>query len=209
MRTLVEVTAHPDGRLVHRAEGALAVRQTGIHAVHLAGTAAGPLDGDEVTVILQVMAGTKLSVRTVAASVVLAGTSRMVWEIEVGDGACLQLTPEPTVVTARADHRSEVRAALHADAHLLVAERVQLGRARERPGRWVGLLHVDRDERPLLRHQVALGPGSAGYDILEAPTALLSTLRVPDNAEAAVRDGCTVLPLAGGGTLTTELAPRL
>lgn len=209
MRTLVEVTAHPDGRLVYRAEGALAVRQTGIHTVHLAGTAAGPLDGDAVTVILRVLAGAKLHVRTVAASVVLAGTSRTVWELEVGEGACLQLTPEPTVVTARADHRSEVRAALHAGAHLLVTEQVQLGRVGEGPGRWVGLLHVDRDERPLLRHQVGLGLGSAGYDILEAPTALVSTLRVPDDAEAAVRGGCAVLPLAGGGTLTTELRVQL
>lgn len=209
MRTLVEVTAHPDGRLAHRAEGALAVRQTGIDAVHLAGTAAGPLDGDSVTVILRVLAGATLHVRTVAASVVLAGTSRTVWEIEVGEGACLQLTPEPTVVTARADHRSEVRAALHAGADLLVAERVKLGRVGEGPGRWVGLLHVDRNDRPLLRHEVRLGLGSAGYDLLEAPTALVSTLRVPDDAVAAVRGGCVILPLAGGGTLTTELRVQL
>jgi urease accessory protein len=209
VRTLVEVTAHPDGRLVHRAEGALAVRQTALHAVHLAGTAAGPLDGDEATVILRVLDGAELHVRTVAASVVLAGTSQTVWKVEVGEGAGLQLTPEPTVVTARANHRSEVRAALHPGAHLLVAERVQLGRVGEGPGRWEGLLHVDRDDRPLLRHQVGLGPGSAGHDILEAPTALVSTLRVPDDAEATVHGGCAVLPLAGGGTLSTELRVQL
>jgi urease accessory protein len=209
VRTLVEVTAHPDGRLVHRAEGALAVRQTGSHAVHLAGTAAGPLDGDEVRVVLRVLAGARLHVRTVAASVVLAGTSRAVWELEVAEGACLQLEPEPTVVTARAHHRSEVRAALHAGAGLVLTERVQLGRAAEGPGRWVGLLHIDRDGRPLLRHEVGLGPGSAGHDVLGAPTALVSTLRVPDDAAADVREGCAVLPLAGGGTLTTELRERL
>lgn len=209
MRTLVEVTAHADGRLVHHAEGALAVRQTGPRTLHLVGTAAGPLDGDEVRVVLRLHAGARWEVRTVAASVVLAGTSRTVWELEVDGDASLRLTPEPTVVTAHAQHRSEVRAVLDADAALLVTERVQLGRAGEDPGRWAGLLHVDRDGWPLLRHEVALGPGSPGQDVLGAPTALVSTLRVPDDAAADVRGGCVVLPLAGGGTLSTELRQRL
>lgn len=209
MRTLVHVTAHADGRLVHRSEGALAVRQTGDRTVYLAGTAAGPLDGDHARVVLRVLAGAKLQVRTVAASVVLAGTSRMVWELEVGDGACLEVLPEPTVVTEHAVHRNEVRAVLHVDAGLVLTERVQLGRAGERPGRWAGLLHVDRDGRPLLRHEVSLGPGSVTHDLLAAPTALVSRLRVPDDGGVGVVGNRVVLPLAGGASLTTELAATL
>lgn len=205
----MHVTAFADGRLVHRSEGALAVRQTGERALHLAGTAAGPLGGDEARVVLRVLAGAQLQVRTVAASVVLAGTSRMVWELDVGDGARLEVTPEPTVVTEHAVHRNEVHAVLHAGAGLVLTERVQLGRAGEQPGRWAGLLHVDRDGRPLLRHEVTLGPGSVNHDLLGAPTALVSRLRVPDDVGAGVIGNRVVLPLAGGASLTTELAATL
>lgn len=205
MRTLVHVTAHADGRIVHRAEGALAVRQTGGATVHLAGTAAGPLGGDEVRVELHVLAGARLRVRTVAASVVLTGRSCTVWQLEVAPDGCLEVCPEPTVVTAQAVHRNEVRAVLDPGAGLLLIERVQLGRAGEAPGAWTGLLHVDRAGRPLLRHETTLGPG----DVLGPATALTSTLRVPDDTPAGVLGAVVVLPLAGGGTLTTELRDRL
>lgn len=209
MRTRVQVSAHADGRRTYRAEGALAVRETGPHTVHLTGTAAGPLDGDTLHVVLRVLAGARLQVRTVAASVVLAGSSRACWELDVADAGVLELLPGPTVVTAHAGHHSEVRAELADGARLLFTERVQLGRAGEDPGCWSGLLHVDRGGRPLLRHQVDLGPESPGHDLLGAPGALVSTLRVPDSAPASVRGAAVVLPLAGGGTLSTELRARL
>ncbi len=209
MRTEVHITAHPDGRQVFDASGALAVRQTGPHTLHLASTAAGPLGGDTTTLAVHVLRGARLQVHTVAATVVLPGSSRTRWEVHVEDGGKLALLPEPTVITARAEHRSEVRAHLHTGATLLLTERVQLGRAQERAGRWTGLLHLDRDGRPLLRHEVKLGPGSPGHDQLATPRALVSTLRVPHSQAAAICGTTVLLPLAGGGTLSTELKARL
>ncbi len=218
MRTEVAVTAHADGRLDFSASGALTARPTGPCTVHLVGTAAGPLDGDTLRVVLRVLVGARLQVRTVAASVVLAGVSQACWELHVAAGGVLELVPEPTIVTALAVHRSQVRAILHDEASLLVTERVQLGRAGEEPGRWTGSLHVDRGGQPLLRHQVNLGPGSPGHDHVDpgrcgstariAQDALVSTLRVPDDARAGVSGQVVVLPLARGGTLTVELRQR-
>jgi len=153
--------------------------------------------------------GARLQVCSVAATVVLPGSSRTCWEVHVEDGGELALLPEPTVITALAEHRSEVRAHLHTGAALLLTERVQLGRAQESPGRWTGLLHVDRDGRPLLRHEVKLGPGSPGHDQLATPRALVSTLRVPHSQAAAICGTTVLLPLAGGGSLSTELEARL
>lgn len=209
MRTDVHITTHPDGRHVFDATGALAVRQTGLHTLHLASTAAGPLGGDTANLTVRVLRGARLQIHTVAATVVLQGSSQTSWELHVEEGGELVLLPEPTVVTARAEHRNEVRAYLHSAAALLLTERVQLGRADEAPGCWTGLLHVDRAERPLLRHEVALGPGAPGHDHNDAPRALVSTLRVPHDRAAAVCGTTVLLPLAGGGTLTTELRARL
>jgi len=203
--TEVEITAHGDGRLRHCARGALSVRQTGARTIHLAATAAGPLDGDTVRMVVRVMAGARLRLHTVAATVVLAGCSSAVWQLAVDEGAALEVTPQPVVVTASARHHSHVQAYLTADATLLLTERVQLGRAAETGGRWTGRLHVDRDGAPLLRHEVSLGEPAP----LVAARAMTSILRVPHNEPTEVRGNQVRMRLAAGGTLTTELDQEL
>lgn len=205
MITTVEITAHGDGRLRHHARGALSVRQTGVGAIHLAATAAGPLDGDTVCVVVRVLAGARLQLHTLAATVVLAGCSSTVWQLAVDEGAALEVTPQPVVVTAGARHHSDVQACLAADATLLLTERVQLGRAAETGGRWTGRLNVDRDGAPLLRHEVSLGEHAPLVD----GRAMTSILRVPDHEPTEVRGNQVRMRLAAGGTLTTELDRQL
>lgn len=217
MRTLVEVVGRVGRRPHVRAVGALTVRVSTDGVVHLLGAAAGPLGGDEVRVRVAVEPGAALRLCSVAASVVLPGAAEVrscaEWDLEVADAASLVVCPQPTVVTARAVHRTRTRARVAADAALVVLERVQLGRSGEEPGRWTGTLDVDVAGRPRLRHELSLGPGSATHDVLEAAGALRSLLEVGPGVDARERveseRHAVRLALAGGGALTTELGATL
>ena len=207
MRTLVEVVARCDARgrtvlPVVRASGQLAVRRTGPTSVHLVGTAFGPLGGDDAEIRLVVEEGARLSVRSVAAAVVLPARgesppSRQVVRAEVA--GALELAPEPTVVTARADHRAEVHAQLAEAAELTVTEQVLLGRRGEDPGRWTGTTRVEVAGRPVLHTTVGLGPGAPAWAPPVAPRAYVSTVRLGD-PRPQVRTGVDAvrLPLPGG-----------
>ena len=217
MRTRVEVVARVGRRPRLQASGALAARVVTDGAVHLVGVAAGPLGGDDVEVRVVVEPGAALRLCSVAATVVLPGrhatgsTSR--WELDVADGGSLVVCPQPTVVTAVAQHRTDTTARVAVGSSLTLLERVQLGRAGEGPGRWTGSLHVDAGGRPLLRHELGLGPGSPTDDVLERAAAVRSLLElgptVAPGAWVAQDRHAARLELAGGGALTTELWARL
>ena len=209
MRTLVEVVARCDSRgrtvlPVVRASGQLAVRRTGPTTVHLVATAFGPLGGDDAEIRLVVEAGARLSVRSVAAAVVLPARgesppSRQVVHAEVA--GVLDLAPEPTVVTARAVHLAELRAEVAETGELTATEQVLLGRMAEDPGRWTGTTRITRAGRPLLHTTVGLGPGAPAWLPPVAPRAYVSTVHVGNpRPEVEVRTGpdAVRLPLPGG-----------
>jgi urease accessory protein len=207
VRTLVEVVARcdPRGRTVLpvvRASGQLAVRRTGPETVHLVGTAFGPLGGDDAEIRLVVEDGARLSVRSVAAAVVLPARgesppSRQVVRAEVA--GMLDLALEPTVVTARAVHLAELRAELAERGELTATEQVLLGRMGEQPGRWTGTTRVERAGRPLLHTTIGLGPGAPAWLSPVAPRAYVSMVSI-GNPLAEVETGVDAvrLPLPGG-----------
>jgi urease accessory protein len=207
VRTLVEVVARRDARgrtvlPVLRASGQLAVRRTGPDTVHLVATAFGPLGGDDVEIRLVVEEGARLSVRSVAAAVVLPAqgqspASRQLVRAEVA--GVLELAPEPTVVTARAVHVADLCVDLAETGGLTATEQVLLGRAGEQPGRWTGTTRVTRAGRPLLHTTVGLGPGVPAWLPPVQPRAYVSTVVVGD-AAAEVQTGVDAvrLPVPGG-----------
>lgn len=203
----MEVVARCDARgrttlPIVRASGQLAVRRTGAASVHLVATAFGPLGGDDVEIRLVVEAGARLSVHSVAAAVVLPARgesppSRQVVRAEVS--GVLQLAPEPTVVTARADHRAELHAQLADGGELTATEQVLLGRVGEEPGRWTGTTRVERDGRPLVHTAIGLGPGAPAWLPPVAPRAYVSTVSIGDaRPEVATGGDAVRLPLPGG-----------
>jgi urease accessory protein len=211
VRTLVEVVARCDGRgrtvlPVVRASGQLAVRRTGPTTVHLVATAFGPLGGDDAEIRLVVEEGARLSVRSVAAAVVLPARgesppSRQRVRAEVA--GVLELAPEPTVVTARAVHDAELDAELAGTGELTATEQVLLGRLGEGPGRWTGTTRIVQDGRPLLHTTVGLGPGAPAWLPPVAPRAYVSTVAVGDpRAEVATGVDAVRLPLPGGWVAT-------
>ncbi|GGK38099.1 urease accessory protein UreD [Nocardia camponoti] len=214
MRTELHIVAEA-GRLprIH-AVGGLAARLTGRDTVHLIGTAATPLGGDELDIRIIVGAGARLTVRSVAATIALPSreTPKSVahWHFEVGEGAELDFDPEPTIIAGGAEHYATTTVAVASDSRLRLRERVQIGRADEEVGWWRGDLHADIGDVPLLRHRLELGASAVTDDALTSPRAVDSELRYPDERPTATTGlHAGRYPLAAGGSLTTWTGTRL
>jgi urease accessory protein len=237
VRARAELVAErgPAGELrlpVQRSQAPLVLRRTA-DAVYLVSGAAGPLGGDQLALRIEVRAGARLRLRTVAAAVALPGRygqeSRLTVTATVGPGARLEYLPEPLVAADAARHRTEISVRLAADATLLLRDEVLLGRHGERGGACRTRLAADRDSaagwRPLLRHELDVDgadPAAGGPAVLAGHRAA-GTLLAVESDEAGSADGAreasarevtspaagpwvAVMPLAGPGVLVTALA---
>ncbi|MFI5540198.1 urease accessory protein UreD [Nocardia sp. NPDC051900] len=214
MRTQLRILARPGTLPEIHASGGLSARRTGPRAVHLIGTAATPLGGDELDIVIVVAPGAELVVRSVAATLALPGAATPQscgrWQLEVGSAGVLDFDPEPMIVAGGARHHTVTTIRLDSGARLRMRERVQIGRAGEDGGIWRGDLIADVDGTPLLRHRLALGADTAADDALSAPRALESELVYPDECAAATTGLTqTRLPLAAGGSLFTRTGALL
>ncbi|MCP2289800.1 urease accessory protein UreD [Nocardia amikacinitolerans] len=214
MRTELRIVAAAGTLPEIHASGGIAARRTGPHTVHLIGTAATPLGGDELDISVTVSPGARLLLRSVAATIALPSAATRIsfarWHFEVAERGELDVETEPLIVAGGADHRALTTVRLAADARLRLRERVQIGRAGENRGAWRGDLIADLDDLPLLRHRLELGSGTATDDALAAPRALDSELVYPDNRPVETFGlHATRLPLAAGGSLFTAVGARL
>ncbi|MER6874634.1 urease accessory protein UreD, partial [Amycolatopsis sp. NPDC000673] len=145
--------------------------------VHLVNSATAPLGGDELRLEIRVGPGAELKLSGVAATLALPGLravpSLSTVEIVVEDGGSFEYLPEPTVVTARADHVAVLRADLAADAWFHTREVLVLGREGERPGRLSSTVHVTCGDVPALRQTQTVGDPA-----LDASLAVLAGHRV-------------------------------
>ncbi|KAA8885875.1 urease accessory protein UreD [Nocardia colli] len=214
MRTEVRIVASATTLPEIHASGGLSARRTAAHTVHLIGTAATPLGGDELDITIVVGPGARLVVRSVAATIALPSaatpSSLAHWHFQVDTGGDLDFDPEPTIIAGGAHHHTITSVQLAPDARLRLRERVQIGRSGEETGSWRGDLIADLGETPLLRHRLELGADTTTDDQLAAPRALESELRYPDNRPAeTISLTETRLPLAAGGTLLTRTSSLL
>ncbi len=176
-------------------------------AVYLVGSGAGPLGGDEVTVRVRVGPGARLTLRSVAATLVLPGPvpgpSSTHLEVEVEAGGHLDLALEPLIVGGRADHEATGRIALAPGATLRWRDEVVLGRHGEAGGSLHQRVRVTWDDRPLWVTELGLGPrwpGWAGPGGIDGARALGSVLWVGCRPGAVPVDGIEV-PGARGAVL--------
>lgn len=196
-----------------RSDGPYAVREAA-DAVYLVGAAAGPLGGDELRLDLDVGAGARLAVRSVAGTLLLPGdgtTSRTVVRARVGAGGHLDFAPEPTVAAAGCDHHGVAEVSVAEGGTLRWQEELVLGRHREVAGRCTTRLDVTLGGGPLLRHELRL-PDRAAY----AGGAVLGDARCVGGVllvgpgltrDPDAGDGLAVLPLSGPAVLVSALAP--
>lgn len=204
-----------DGRTVIRvAAGSpqIVPRVTGPGEVHLAATAGGPLGGDDLSLAIRVGACASLTVRTVAASVVLPGTgepSHLAVCADVGDGGYLRWLPEPTVAAAGCDHVTSTEVHLGPDARLVLREELVAGRHGEASGVVRSSLHVDRAGEPVLAQTLTLGHGASPRGVPSRAIGSLLYVGRPGDEPAAEVLGpwAVVMPLAHeGAALVSVLA---
>lgn len=224
-RAVLAVERGPDGRtrvaelrtssplaLLPR-RGTAAARDEAL-TVHVVGSASTPLAGDDVELAVHVGDGAHLELTGVAAAVALPGTGRpstLTVRVTVGADASLVHRPEPTVVTARADHRTRFDALLHPTARLRARETVVLGRRGEPAGRLVASTRIREPGRPLLVQDLELGDAAlqrspaylAGHRVLAQEVILWGE----DAEHARTGDGWSLVGLAGRGSLATAVAP--
>jgi urease accessory protein len=231
VRSRVEVVADvaDDGRPVlvrAQAEGAFAVRATGPGEVHLVGTAAGPLNGDDVEMRVVVRAGARLTLRGVAATIALPGrvdaAAAMRFDLVVEDGGTLVQELPPLVVCRGARLRTTTRLALAGSARADLTELVVLGRHGEVGGDWRGRLTVDRDGGPVLRTTQRSDVLHIADDVTRAVLTRFVTVEPtvqPDSepavepgserAAASTVGGAVRCPLAGGDVLVTAIGANV
>lgn len=169
-RALVVAEADSGGvtRLTRlRSDGPLVLRSTP-NALYLVGGAAGPLGGDRWHLQIEVRAGARLVMHSVAASIALPGPSGrqscLHLEADVAAGASLRWLPEPLVAGAGCRHRTESTVRVSADANLIWREELILGRHNEACGSLSARVDVELAGAALLRNALAIGPESPGWD---------------------------------------------
>lgn len=182
--------------------------------VHLVGSAAAPLGGDDLHLEVHVGPGAGLALHGIGATLALPGQhpgrSLMSVTVHVAEGGRLEYLTEPTIVAAAADHHTELHADLATDARLRCREVVVLGRTGEQPGRFRSDTHVRRADTTLLRQRLDIGdadldrtaPHLAGHRVVATELLVWGD----DPPEPVSGDWWSLLPLAGGGSLATALA---
>ena len=191
-----------------RSEPPLTLRST-VDGVHLVGSGAGPLGGDDLALDVRVGPGAALDLSSVAASLVQPGPhgdgSRTVVDVEVGVGAHLHLHLQPMVLVAGCEHESLVRVRMGAGASLMWRDEVVLGRHAEPSGSLRQRVHLDVAGEVLLRNELVVGPlspwslGPAGVGGARAFGSLVVVDEGLDTSavEAIVLDDAVVAPFSG------------
>jgi urease accessory protein len=219
MRSRIEIVAeYRRGRtVVTRVDGGghFAARRTGDGEMHLVGTAAGPLGGDDATIAVRLGPGARLSLRSAGATIIQPGLSapglsapdsRLTIDLRVGDGAELDLATEPTVVCHAAEHLAMTSVELCGEGQVRLIEHVLLGRTAEPRGGWTGRLAVTRDGKPELRHTLR----SSLLASASTTTRVISTLLLTGiDAQPATSGDAVAMPLAAGGLLVTATGETL
>lgn len=182
--------------------------------VHLVNSAAAPLAGDDLELTVRVGPGARLALRGVAASLALPGhhfePSRFAVRLEVAGDGELEYLPEPTVITGRARHESELRAEVDPDARLRCREVLVLGRHGERPGHLSSTIRLVRGGRPVLSQGLAIGDpaldGSLAH--LAGRRVLATEIRLSNSGLPTPRseEWWSLTPLGEGGWIATALA---
>lgn len=214
-RVVAELQGGRTALLVLKGEAPLLPRRTGPNEVHFVGGAAAPLGGDELSLEIEVGPGAELVVRTVAASIALPGrfgeASQLSISVSVAGGGRLLWLPEPLIAAARCRHSTLSTVDLEQDAELIWREELVCGRHREEPGDVRLSTVVRRDDRPLYRSAVAVGPhaphwdGPAGFGGARALATVFSTSGIDQQSSPTT----AVMALAKGGSVATVLGRDL
>jgi urease accessory protein len=190
---LMRRAAHPDGLDTAR--------------IHLVGGTAGPIGGDDLAYRVDIGAGAKVEVRSMAAALALPGPggaqSTLAFAVRIGPGARLEWAPEPLIAVRGANHAVHANLDLAEDAELTWREDVVLGREDEESGSVRSRTRITRAGRVVFDHEFAVGPrypGSLG------PAGTSGYRRVTMTAEFAKGELRPTIRLSFSGADLPDLA---
>lgn len=203
--TSIVLGADRDGRTVVRrmhCEVPMLVRIVGepdrVLSLAMVSGAAGPIGGDRLSFRLELEAGARVTVRSVAAALAQPGPrgehSEHVIDLVVAAGACLDWQPQPVVSVVGSDHRVFVRLDASSTSTVTMREGVFLGRHDEPPGRFVLRERVAIDGVAVLDHETTfaagalMGPGAQGAARTMTTEVFIGS-RLPEPV-AVVSDNC-------------------
>jgi urease accessory protein len=202
------------------AQGQLVARLTGppgpVATVHLVAQAAGPLNGDELTIEVEVGPGAALCVRSTAATLALpapgqvSGPSRVSVTADVGEHASLDWRPEPVVLADGAELDSRTRFRLSPSARLAALEVLVLGRHQETGGRACAAVGLDVAGEPVLRQRLdtdTLDRAGRWVGWQERVSAALLLAGPEVEAAAGVSDRAVVMPPRLGVVVGSATGP--
>jgi urease accessory protein len=171
---------------------------------------------DEVSLHVKVEEGARLTLRSAASTIAWASTgSSLSIEVEVEAGGSLDWYLQPLVASRSCNFSQRAYVSLASGARLRWVEEVVLGRHDEEPGRLDLRLDVDVDRRPLLRHQLTVGPGARGWDgpaVVGRERAVgfvLTAGEANGTGGSVVGESWAAMPLDGPGILVQAVAPHL
>lgn len=194
-----------------RSQPPLTLRRSG-GRVLVVGSAAGPVGGDELDLHIQVAPDARVSIGTIAATIVWPGPdgqrSCATLTIDVGAGAHVDWHPCPTVSVAGSDHRMSTIVRLDPGATCRVVEELALGRGDETGGRLDATVRIERGGEPVVHHRERFGldvPGWGSSTAVGAARFVHQEFRVGECARDAATevDGETAaarLPIASDVT---------
>jgi len=218
-----------------RSDPPLTVRSTpdpsrpDVACVHLVGSGAAPLGGDDLHLDVEVGDGAALEVGSVAASLAQPDAARrgstLTISASIGSGAALTWSGQPTVAVKGGSHHTLTTVRLGAGASLVWRDQLVSGRHEEQPGSVAQTTVVDVvGVGPLYRSTLALGPawpGSSGPGGSGAGTRSVGSVLVADvdpdraaerwarlitsGADSPVR--AAVMPLDGAGVVLQAVSP--
>jgi urease accessory protein len=204
-----------NGRLAHtRCEPPLTVKATmrgGVLELLLVGSAASLLEGDDLTIDIEVSGGVPVVVRSVAAQVAHpcpnGGSTRQAIRLRMIDGARVYWAVEPLIIAAGAEHTNEFLADVDSQSACVIHDTMLLGRSAESPQAAVvcAQMFVKHAGVPLLEDGFATTlPGAHG-------PAGLHGMRFVSTAIAAGWRPSSAVPgtmaFAGPGALLRSIAP--
>jgi urease accessory protein len=141
--------------------------------VYIVSSAASLLEGDELSIRIEVDADCHLTVRTVAAQMVhpcpRGGFASLHIDATLARGSTLLWQPEPTIVSGSADFRTSTHLLIGQAAKATWQDELIFGRTGELASsvRVKTRLHADLEGRPLLRDALdTTRPGSHGPAVL-------------------------------------------
>lgn len=207
-----------------RADGTTSVDQLGStpplrlmptpDGVFIVGAAAGPLNGDRISLEIDVAPGTELTIRSAAASMAWPGTSPVASQFliraNIGAGGRLNWLPEAIVPIVGSLHRVTAQVEVASGGAVAWREEIMLGRHGEESGELSSRLEITSTGRPLLRQEVVVGAAAhaspavlAGHQATGSLTVFAPELAQLDQAlsiQTATAEGeMAVLELESGG----------